>query len=31
MGETAELLTFHEDYWYKYIKLLFCWGEKTTF
>jgi len=23
MGETAELLTFYEEYWYKYMKLLF--------
>jgi len=24
MGETAELLTSHGDYLWKYIKLLFC-------
>jgi len=31
MGEISELLTFHEDCWYKYMYIkLFCWY-KTTF
>jgi len=31
LGETAELLTFHEAYWYRYMKLLFSCGKKTNF
>jgi len=31
MGERAALLTFHEEYWCKYITMSFCWKKTNLF